>query len=250
MNILNIPILKRLYPSIIRRYLMLIGKNQINIKIDNFIFEIDIRESIERKTYFLKEYEKKRMRQLLHFSKEINSDFFIDIGANIGFYSILLSGHFKQIYSFEPNKRNFQVLKKNIKTNNLKNIKLFNFGLGENKEELLGNSNTKGELFQTSGFSISRNNCEGERVSIKKGDSILLFNNKTLTIKIDVEGFELFVLKGLKNTLINNYCVLQIEIWEKNKHEVHKFLKSLNYDMNCLIEGDTYFSNKISNLKH
>ena len=115
MNFLNIPILKRLYPSIVRRYLMLIGKNQINIKIDNFNFEIDIRESIERKTYFLREYEKKRMRQLLHFSKEINSDFFIDIGANIGFYSILLSGHFKQIYSFEPNKRNFQVLKKNIK---------------------------------------------------------------------------------------------------------------------------------------
>ena len=247
MNILNIPILKRLYPSIIRRYLMLIGKNQINIKIDNFIFEIDIRESIERKTYFLREYEKKRMKQLLQFSKEINSEFFIDIGANIGFYSILLSKHFKQTYSFEPNKRNFQVLTKNIKTNNLNNIKLFNYGLGENTEELIGSSNTKGELFQTSGFSISRNNYEGEKVSIKKGDNILLFNNKTLTIKIDVEGFELFVLKGLKNTLINNYCVLQIEIWEKNKREVHNFLKSLSYEMNCLIDGDTYFSNKILN---
>ena len=37
---------------------MLIGKYQINIKINNFIFEIDIRESIERKTYFIREYEK------------------------------------------------------------------------------------------------------------------------------------------------------------------------------------------------
>ena len=91
---------------------MFIGKNQINIKIDKFIFEIDIRESIERKTYFLKEYEKKRMKQLYHFSKKINSEIFIDIGANIGFYSILLSGHFKKIYSFEPNQRNFQVLRK------------------------------------------------------------------------------------------------------------------------------------------
>ena len=223
---------------------MLIGKNLINIKIDNFIFEIDIRESIERKTYFLREYEKKRMRQLVQFSKEINSEFFIDIGANIGFYSILLSKHFKQIYAFEPNKRNFQVLKKNIKTNNLNNIKLFNYGLGENEEELIGSSNTKGELFQTSGFSISKNNIQGEKVLIKKGDDILIFNNKTLTIKIDTEGFELFVLKGLKNTLINNYCILQIEIWEKNIDEVHQFLKSLNYEMNCLIDGDTYFTNK------
>ena len=53
MNLLDIPILKRLFPSIIRRYLMLIGKYQIKIKINNFIFEIDIRESIERKTYFI-----------------------------------------------------------------------------------------------------------------------------------------------------------------------------------------------------
>ena len=43
---------------------MFIGKYQINIKINNLIFEIDIRESIERKTYFISEYEKKRMDQL------------------------------------------------------------------------------------------------------------------------------------------------------------------------------------------
>ena len=69
------------------------------------------------------------MKQLYHFSKKINSEIFIDIGANIGFYSILLSGHFKKIYSFEPNQRNFQVLRKNINTNDLKNIKIFNYGL-------------------------------------------------------------------------------------------------------------------------
>jgi len=59
LNFLKIPVLKRLYPSVVRRYLLLIGKHKINIKINNFIFEIDIRESIERKTYFLNEYEKK-----------------------------------------------------------------------------------------------------------------------------------------------------------------------------------------------
>ena len=51
---------------------MLIGKYQINININDFIFEIDIRESIERKTYFIREYEKKRMDQLHLFSKKIN----------------------------------------------------------------------------------------------------------------------------------------------------------------------------------
>ena len=245
MNLLDIPILKRLYPSIIRRYLMLIGKYQVNIKINNFIFEIDIRESIERKTYFIREYEKTRMNQLHLFSKKINSEIFIDIGANIGFYSILSSDRFMHVYSFEPNLRNFNILKKNIENNKLKNIQILNFGLGEYEEVLIGNSNTKGELFQTSGFAIDRNNKKGERVLVKKGDDVLQFKNKTLTIKIDVEGFEFFVLKGLKNTLIKNWCVLQIEIWEKNNDAVNKFLKSLGYKMIISIDGDTYFSNKI-----
>ena len=244
-NLLDIPILKRLYPSIVRRYLMLIGKYQINIKINNFIFEIDIRESIERKTYFIREYEKKRMDQLHRFSKKVNSEILIDIGANIGFYSILSSDCFKKIYSYEPNERNFKVLKKNIENNKLKNIKILNFGLGESKEILMGKSNTKGELFQTSGFALNKDNKKGERVLVKKGDDVLQFKNKTLTIKIDVEGFEFFVLKGLKRTLIDNWCVLQIEIWEKNNDEVHKFLKLLGYKMINLIDGDTYFSNKI-----
>ena len=245
MNLLDIPILKRLFPSIIRRYLMLIGKYQINIKINNFIFEIDIRESIERKTYFIREYEKKRMDKLHLFSKKVNSEILIDIGANIGFYSILSSSRFRQIYSFEPNERNFKVLKKNIENNKLKNIKILNFGLGENEEVLMGNSKTKGKLFQTSGFAINKDNKKGERVLVKKGDDVLQFKNKTLTIKIDVEGFEFFVLKGLKSALINNLCILQIEIWERNYDEVHNFLKSLGYKMIISIDGDTYFSNKI-----
>jgi len=224
---------------------MLIGKYQINIKINNCIFEIDIRESIERKTYFIREYEKKRMNKLYYFSKKVNSKILLDIGANIGFYSILFSDRFERIYSFEPNERNFKVLKKNIENNKLKNIQVLNFGLGENEEVLIGNSNTKGELFQTSGFAISKDNKKGERVIIKKGDNVLQFKNKTLTIKIDVEGFEFFVLKGLKSTLIDNWCILQIEIWEKNNDEVHRFLKLLGYKMISSIDGDTYFSNKI-----
>lgn len=243
MNLIQLPILKRLYPSIVRRYLMLIKKHKIDIKINDFIFEIDIRESIERKTYFLREYERERINKLVHLSKKINSSILLDIGANIGFYSILLSNKFMEIYSFEPNKRNFKVLKENIKTNNLKNIKVFNYGLGENKEILLGNSNTKGELFQTSGFAISKDNHIGERVLIEKGDSVLEFKNKTITIKIDVEGFELFVLKGIKKILSNNNCIVQIEIWEKNTKEVNKFLKFLGYKTICSIDGDTFFCN-------
>lgn len=248
MDILDIPVLKRIYPSIVRRFLMLIGRNKNEIKIGKYIFELDIRESIERKTYFLGHYEKERIEYLLENSKEINSKVLIDVGANIGFYSILLSDQFNQIHSFEPNKRNYEVLIQNIKRNFLSDkIKTYFHGLGDKKETLMGSSRSKGELFQTSGFAVSKNIITGEEVSIVKGDDILEFIDQIITIKIDVEGFELSVIKGLNKILENNYCFIQIEIWDKNYEDVLLFFKKLNYRKILTIDGDTYFSN-IGNL--
>ena len=240
MNILNIPILKRLYPSVVRRTLILLGKNEIKININNFIFNVDIRESIERKTYFLKSYEKDRM---LYLTNTRRSNIFIDIGAHIGFYSILTSDYFKQIYSYEPNFRNYQKLQENIKQNKLeKKIRTFNYGLGEKKQEIKGISKNKGGLIQTSGFSISEKNKTGEDVLVLKGDNVVKLVNEYITIKIDVEGFEYNVLKGLKKTLKNNNCFLQIEIWDKNLKNVLSYLYSLNYQKLITIDGDTFFS--------
>ena len=222
MNLLDIPILKRLVPSLIRRYFMTIGKYKVDINLNKYVFELDIRESIERKTYFIREYEKKRMDYLIQTSKKIKSEILIDIGANIGFYSILLSEYFKIIKSYEPNLRNFHVLNKNIKKNNLqKKVQTFNYGLSNKKQILKGTSMTKCELFQTSGFSLSERNEEGEDVFVNIGDEVLNFNGEILTIKIDVEGHELFVLQGMKKVLENNYCIIQIEIWDKNYQEIY-----------------------------
>ena len=223
---------------------MTIGKHKVNINLNKYDFELDIRESIERKTYFIREYEKKRMDYLIQTSKKIKSEILIDIGANIGFYSILLSEYFKIIKSYEPNLRNFHVLNKNIKKNNLqKKVQTFNYGLSNKKQILKGTSMTKGELFQTSGFFLSEQNVEGEDVFVNIGDEVLNFNGEILTIKIDVEGHELFVLQGMKKVLENNYCIIQIEIWDKNYQEINEFLNNLDYKKSKSIDGDTYFSN-------
>ena len=220
---------------------MTMGKNEISISMNNFIFEIDIRESIERKTFFLKSYEKNRMSYLINKSKK--SNIFIDIGAHIGFYSILTSGYFKQVYSFEPNFRNYQKLLKNIKQNKLeKKIRTFNHGLGEKQQKLKGISANKGELIQTSGFSISPNNKTGEDVLILKGDDAIKLVNEDITLKIDVEGYEFNVLKGLEAILNSNNCFIQIEIWDKNIKNVLRFLENLNYQKLITIDGDTFFS--------
>ena len=246
MDILKIPILRRIYPSIVRRLFILIGKIKFIYIIKNFKFEIDIRESIERKTYFQGDYERKRMTNLTQNSSRIKSKIFIDVGAYIGFYSILMSGIFEKIYAFEPLKRNFKILNKNILTNNLEHkIKTYNFALGSKKEKLFGGSNRKGDLLQSSGFSLADNvNNKSEKISIFRGDDIIPLKNEIISIKIDVEGFELDVLKGLEKLLINNLCYLQVEIWDHNNDSVFTLLNNLDYNFVETIEGDTYFSNE------
>ena len=220
---------------------MTMGKNEISLSINNFIFEVDIKESIERKTFFLKSYEKDRMSYLINNSKK--SNIFIDVGAHIGFYSILTSDHFKQVYSFEPNFRNYQKLLKNIKQNKLeRKIRPFNHGLGEKQQKLKGISASKGELIQTSGFSVSQNNKTGEDVLILKGDDVIKLVNEDITLKIDVEGYEYNVLKGLEAILLNNNCFIQVEIWNKNIKNVLSFLRNLHYQNLITIDGDTFFS--------
>ena len=47
----------------------------------------------------------------------------------------------------------------------------------------------------------------------------------------------------MKKVLENNYCIIQIEIWDKNYQEINEFLYNLDYKKSKSIDGDTYFSN-------
>jgi FkbM family methyltransferase len=242
MNLLQIPIIKRLYPSIVRRIFIFFRRIKFTFKIQNYFFDLDIRESIERKAYFEKSYEKLRMNFLIKKSKEMKSEIFIDIGAYIGFYSIIMSKTFTKIYSFEPQKRNFKILEQNIFKNNLNHkIITYNLGLGNKIENLYGGSNRKGKLLQSSGFAIKKSGSE--KISINIGDKLLKISNKIITIKIDVEGFEFNVLRGIRQILSNNKCLLQIEIWDKNYNDICTFLNNLKYNKINSIDGDTFFQN-------
>ena len=64
---------------------------------------------------------------------------------------------------------------------------------------------------------------------MKVGDNIFNFKDKKLIIKIDVEGHKVFTLNGLTNNLKNNYCLLLIEITERNYNKVNAFLEIINY---------------------
>ena len=68
-----------------------------------------------------------------------------------------------------------------------------------------------------------------EKLLFKKGDDVLKIKNKKVILKIDTEGHEDFVLKGLKKFLKNNKIFLQIEIYDNHFKKVNKFLKKFKF---------------------
>ena len=70
---------------------------------------------------------------------------------------------------------------------------------------------------QTGGSSVVDKNLNDKNflffADFKIGDDYIKLTNEKISIKIDVEGHELRVLKGIKNIIKQNQCVLQIEIF-------------------------------------
>jgi len=199
-------------------------------KYDNFLLELDIREYTQNSMYF-KDYDKD-ITDFLRPQIKGNEDF-IDIGSNIGFYTLFFSSLLNngKVFSYEPNFKNFKKLKKNILLNKFKNIKCYNFGISSR------NGNAK--LYDTSHYNEGGHyinledksiNKKFETIKIFKLDSLLKKNKKNLFIKIDVEGHEMHVLHGMQNILKRSNCFLIIETGKKKGlKNITNFLKKFNY---------------------
>jgi FkbM family methyltransferase len=139
---------------------------------------------------------------------------FIDVGANIGAISIdvALKRPDIKIYGFEASKKVFNYLKQNKEFNNCTNLEIYNFAVHEREGETLDFYSPE-ELNGKGSFSAVYTK-ESERVITKNLDIFLQENKITPNIiKIDVEGYELTVLKSLNQFLkINdNDCRILFE---------------------------------------
>ncbi len=189
-------------------------------------------------------------KDLLNYLKSIfktEEKIFFDVGANVGIYSLLLHKKFKnaKIYAFEPSKKTFETLLK--KTNKIKNIKSYNLGLGIKKgKKTLYYDPSESSTATLHNRKIKYN--KGERIEINKLDSFCKIHNikRINFLKMDVEGSELFVLKGAKNMLKNKKIdFIQLEFGIRNVDSKVFFrdfwdLLSQNYLFYRILPGGIY----------
>lgn len=123
-------------------------------------------------------------------------DVVVDIGANIGFYSCLASSLGKHVLAFEPSRRNLRFLFMNLWENGFRDVEVFPLGLGP-RQGLSAIYGFGGISSFVPGWAQAKRS-RFEVVPVATLDSILgtRLERERLFIKMDVEGFELDVLKG------------------------------------------------------
>jgi FkbM family methyltransferase len=151
----------------------------------------------------------------------------IDVGANVGLHTVRFAQKFKNVYSFEPVKSNFNCLQKNTKS--LQNVICYKNGVGEIKQSL--DIKIPPDANNCGAYSFvdfeEFDNTISESVEVVTIDS---FNLHPDLIKIDTQGFEKQVLLGALNTLKNSNPVIITEVETKEqKNTLNKILVDVGY---------------------
>jgi FkbM family methyltransferase len=153
-------------------------------------------------------------KEHFYYIKNMNfkkGDVVLDIGANIGIFSIYLAKLFPEvkIYAFEPVKKTYNDLLKNIELNNIKNIKAFNLAVNKDAREIqmiyleeASDCSFMADLDvpRLTNRSNIKNNVVVEKVPGITLDGILKDNKiqKVKLLKIDTEGAEDEILRASK----------------------------------------------------
>ena len=201
----------------------------------------DLEEWIQQHIYFFGTWDEPGSRFLKSQLKP--GDVFLDIGANIGSYSMVASkivGLQGEVHAFEPVARVFSKLMQNIELNKLINISANRNAVYETSGTLELYVSSKENEGMSSIFHHDTESGEVERVEAITIDEYIEKKNlkRVDMIKIDIEGAEWFALRGMQNTINLFKPLILMEVSDdvmlngpfKGK-DIFDLMKSMNYTM-------------------
>jgi FkbM family methyltransferase len=133
-------------------------------------------------------------------------DVYVDVGANIGYYTLLAAqcvGQQGKVIAYEPDPANFALLEQNVVLNKLHNVQVFPFALFD--------KNAAGKLFLSADnfgdhriYDSTATRHSHEITLVHGGEHLSTKTNRIDFLKIDTQGAEFFVLNGLKQLIMQN----------------------------------------------
>ncbi len=220
----------------------LVRPNKI-VKVHRHKMHLDSKDSLLLS--LRKNYEPKHVRLLRKNVKP--GDYVVDIGAHIGYYTLILAdivGPTGKVYSFEPNPETFKILKKNVETNGYKNVVLEQKAVSNKKGRIklyLSKINTGDsrihEVSDDESFKYKEFNVES--VSL---DSYFKNVKRINFFKMDIQGAEPLALEGMKKLLKTKNLKFTMEFSPENLHSFgfnpEKILNTLSKEGYTLVDLD------------
>lgn len=247
---------------------------EVNLKVCDVDFKIysEADDHIANEIFYHRGYEHSEfqlLKKLLERGKH-----FIDIGANTGIFSIWAAkaNPKLKVISFEPHPSNHKRLKTNISLNRLTNMEPVQKALGEKSGEIeftipadfsISATSSANQKFTENFYGKSYTNVLVSQTTIDEALSELPLGPKDI-IKIDVEYYELEVLKGAQSTLLNKRPLIMIEILQfenlisqfptmqpginkNHAKDVFDFLTKLNYHCYSIEKDGLKFADSMEN---
>ncbi len=131
-----------------------------------------------------------------------SEDVFVDIGANIGFFTVIAAQAGATVHAFEPDETNYQRLLRNLKLNGFKEpqVKTYRCALSDKS----GHATLYRSLTDNYGrvSLVSEKSPDGYEVPLRRLDDILTSFDQRYVVKVDVEGAEVLVLDGALGMMV------------------------------------------------
>lgn len=196
-----------------------------------FKMELDLTDWSDRRAWFFGQYYQRDLIVLLE-NCLMPGDEYVDIGANLGM-TCLAAAQFIGVQgkglAYEPNPEAFSRLVRHMQINRIRNFHVENAGVSERNGSMtlfVGKHLGKASL-------ISTENClessEGIEVKVVTGEHVLsrLSPASRVFVKIDVEGYEMHVLKSLDELWERNEIAVVVEVTHERLLEVGSSAKEL-----------------------
>ena len=248
--LMQLPVLRRLIPSILKRYGALFHHRYLIEKRMGALFLIDQKNSVDRNLLIKGAWEPKQietLKRLIRAHRRAGQPVtFLDIGAHGALYSIILAQEnlADRIVAFEPEPTNLIQLKANLFINHLiGRIEVIDKAASDKPGRIpffFGTEANRGGASMEEEHPVSelagRTEVEADTL-----DNMVSVAGNLVIGKIDVEGAELTVLAGMEKTIAANRCMFQIESFTDRFAPLKARMEQLGFRYLETVDFDHFF---------
>lgn len=188
---------------------------------------------------------------------------YLDIGTNIGQHLVAVAGLAARAVGFEPWDKVRDVALKNLSINQFQHVNVMPYGLSDQSAHLPYFPPATGNLGIGSFMPEAEGTAQPITLEVRRGDDVIEDMGITPTlIKIDTEGFESYVLKGLKKTIEQHRPAIVFELGDLSRRDfttldsiksffpkgysIHGILRSREYPSVIPYRDDRKFENLLA----